>query len=124
VSIAFQSMMADAADEHEDLFGGRREGLYFAGLGFSAKAAHGVGNLIAGFLLYLISFPGNITAHGGANAHIAPEVIRNLGLTAGSGTAALLFVSAAIIAGWRIDRAAHTRIQQSLSDKRLVALDP
>lgn len=30
-AIAFASMMADAADEHEHLFGARREGLYFAG---------------------------------------------------------------------------------------------
>ncbi len=124
VSIAFQSMMADAADEHEDLFGGRREGLYFAGLGFSAKAASGVGTMIAGFLLYLIHFPGDLAAKGGIDAHIAPDVIRNLGLTAGSGTAALLFVSVACVAAWRIDRAAHSRIQNSLSAKRLVSLDP
>jgi GPH family glycoside/pentoside/hexuronide:cation symporter len=122
VSIAFQSMMADAADEHEDLFGGRREGLYFAGLGFSAKAASGVGSLVAGFLLDLIHFPTGIVAKG-VEAHIAPDIIRDLGLTAGSAPAALLFVSVVFIIGWRIDRAAHARIQQSLSDKRLVSID-
>jgi len=122
VSIAFQSMMADAADEHEDLFGGRREGLYFAGLGFSAKAASGVGSLLAGFLLDLIHFPSDLAAKG-VGVHIAPDIVRNLGLTAGSGTAALLFVSVAFVAGWRIDRAAHARIQQSLSDKRLVTVE-
>ena len=37
VSIAYPSMMADAADEHEHLFGRRREGLYFAGLGFASR---------------------------------------------------------------------------------------
>ena len=37
--IAYPSMMADAADEHELTFGSRREGLYFAGLGFAAKAS-------------------------------------------------------------------------------------
>src|SRR6202012_583047 len=36
--IGFQSMMADAADEHEILFGARREGLYFAGISLSVKA--------------------------------------------------------------------------------------
>ena len=32
ISVAYPSMMADAADEHELLYGHRREGLYFAGL--------------------------------------------------------------------------------------------
>ena len=44
-TIAFQSMMADATDEHEHLFGARREGLYFAGITFSAKASSGLGRL-------------------------------------------------------------------------------
>ncbi len=47
LTIGFQSMMADAADEHELLFGARREGLYFAGLSFSTKAASGLGGFIA-----------------------------------------------------------------------------
>lgn len=56
-AIAFPSMMADAADEHRHLFGRRREGLYFAGLGFAFKAATGLGVLVSGFLLDLIRFP-------------------------------------------------------------------
>ena len=55
--IGFQSMMADAADEHEILFGARREGLYFAGISLSAKASSGIGALIAGLVLDLIGFP-------------------------------------------------------------------
>ncbi|MBV8594210.1 MAG: MFS transporter, partial [Caulobacteraceae bacterium] len=47
IVIAYPSMMADAADEHELLFGRRREGLYFSGLGFAAKAASGLGVLLA-----------------------------------------------------------------------------
>ena len=43
VNVSYPSMMADAADEHEHLFGRRREGLYFAGLGFANKAAVSVG---------------------------------------------------------------------------------
>jgi GPH family glycoside/pentoside/hexuronide:cation symporter len=124
VSIAYQSMMADAADEHEDLFGGRREGLYFAGLGFSAKAASGAGNLIAGFLIDFIHFPVDLASKANASAHIAPDVVRNLGIWAGSAPAALLSVSAALIVFWRIDKTAHSRIQQSLSDKRLVHVEP
>src|SRR5262249_41953074 len=57
IFIAYPSMMADAADEHEDLFGTRREGLYFAGLGFAQKAAAGVGQMVGGFALDLMHFP-------------------------------------------------------------------
>jgi GPH family glycoside/pentoside/hexuronide:cation symporter len=57
IFIAYPSMMADAADEHEDLFGSRREGLYFAGLGFAGKAAVGMGQMVGGFALDLLRFP-------------------------------------------------------------------
>ena len=46
MAIAYPSMMADAADEHEVRFGARREGLYFSGLGFASKAATGLGQLV------------------------------------------------------------------------------
>ena len=69
-------MMADAADEHEFLFGTRREGLYYAGLNFSAKAASGLGALVAGLALDLIAFPTNLAAHGGANALIQAANLR------------------------------------------------
>lgn len=42
-SIAFRAMMADAADEHELMFGVRREGLFFSGLTLGIKAATGLG---------------------------------------------------------------------------------
>ena len=53
VFVSFNSMMVDAADEHDLLFGVRREGLYFAALSFSGKAALGVGAAVAGFALQL-----------------------------------------------------------------------
>lgn len=56
VAISFWSMLADAADEHEFLFHERREGLFFAGLTFSAKAAIAVGSLVAGVALDAIGF--------------------------------------------------------------------
>ena len=55
--VAHPAMMADAADEHEMLFGARREGLYFAGLGFASKAASGLGQVAAGFALDALHFP-------------------------------------------------------------------
>ena len=74
--IAYPSMMADAADEHELLFGARREGLYFSGLGFAAKAASGMGVLVAGMALDLIGFPKD--AGHGAHAVLAEPLLRRL----------------------------------------------
>src|SRR3546814_14013157 len=56
-AIALLSMIADAADQHEYLFGSRREGVYSAGYDFALKAAHGLGALVAGAILQLIDFP-------------------------------------------------------------------
>ena len=73
ITIAFQAMMADAADAHEYKFGTRQEGLYYAGLNFAVKAAGGLGALVAGVGLDVIHFPVNLAAHPGAAAAIPPE---------------------------------------------------
>ncbi|HXQ12859.1 MAG TPA: MFS transporter [Caulobacteraceae bacterium] len=121
VSIAFQSAMADAADEHEHLFGTRREGLYFAGLNFSAKAAVGLGSLIAGIGLDLIHFPTAIASQPDAIKHIRPEVIRNLGLLFGPGPAAITAVAVLIFIGYRLTKAQHATIQAELNARRAAA---
>ena len=84
-AIGFNSMMADAADEHEALFGTRREDLYFAGLNFAAKAASGLGALVAGIGLDVIGFPTNLAAKSGGGLHVDAHVVRGLGLTVGPG---------------------------------------
>ena len=44
-------------DEHEHETGKRQEGIFFAASSFSAKATTGIGNVIAGIALDLISWP-------------------------------------------------------------------
>lgn len=116
--IGFQSMMADAADEHELLFGARREGLYFAGLNFSVKAAAGAGVLIAGRALDLIGFPTGLAAHGGANAHISVWTLKALGLLYGPGAALITSLALIILLGYRIDRKKHAEILAELTRRR------
>jgi GPH family glycoside/pentoside/hexuronide:cation symporter len=111
--IGYQSMMADAADEHEHLFGARREGLYFAGINFSAKTSSGLGILISGVVLDLIGFPRGIAAQG-MNAHIAPAALRDLGLIYGPGAAIVSFISVTILFAYRLDRARHREILKAL----------
>ena len=119
VSVAFPSMMADAADEHEHLFDRRREGLYFAGLGFANKAAVGVGVLLAGIALDLVRFPKDIGKTVGA---LLPHDVQvRLVLIWGPFPAIVAVISMAMFLAYRITRARHAEIAAALRLKR--ALD-
>jgi GPH family glycoside/pentoside/hexuronide:cation symporter len=114
VFISFNSMMVDATDEHDLLFGVRREGLYFAALSFSGKAALGVGSLIAGFALqYISQFPRDLAAH--PNQVISAYSITTLGLMWGPGAALISALSAFAMSRYRISKRELHRIQSELS---------
>ena len=117
VAIAFQSAMADAVDEHEDMFGTRREGLYFASLSFAGKAATGLGTLVSGFLLDAIHFPNKLIASG-VDVAISHDVWRNLGLIAGPVGVLIAFCSIVFFWQYRLDRTAHAAIQGRLTIAR------
>jgi GPH family glycoside/pentoside/hexuronide:cation symporter len=112
VFISFNSMMVDATDEHDLLFGVRREGLYFAALSFSGKAALGVGSLVAGVALDLIHFPSDLAAH--PHQLIAPLTIIKLGVICGPGAAAISALSAFAMTRYRISKRELLRIQAEL----------
>lgn len=111
-AIAFPSMMADAADEHQHLFGRRREGLYFAGLGFAFKAATGLGVLLSGFALDLIGFPKEIGRQVGV---VLPQSLQQKVLFAwGPFGAVMVFGSMAILAAYAISRRRHAEVAAAL----------
>lgn len=121
LTVGFQSMMADAADEHELMFGARREGLYFAGLSFSTKAASGLGGLISGLALSAIGFPADLASKGGDNAHIAVSTITDLGLAYGIVPGAMTTACIIFTMFYRIDRKAYADIQEKLTARRALA---
>ena len=111
-AIAYPSMMADAADEHEHLFGRRREGLYFAGLGFAFKAATGVGVLLAGFGLDFLKFPREAGRTVGA---VLPEdVLVPLTLAWAPVPAVLGMVSLVLFFAYGISQRRHAEIAAAL----------
>jgi len=115
LAIAFPSMMADAADEHEFLFGARREGLYFSGLGFAMKAASGVGALAGGFALDLLRFPHDA---GQAGVSMSPATLDGLILAWGPAPAVLIAAGMVITWGYAIDRRRHDAITAELKARR------
>jgi glycoside/pentoside/hexuronide:cation symporter, GPH family len=117
-AIAFSSMMADAADEHEHLFGERREGLFFAAWAFASKASTGAGALIAGVVLQVIRFPTNLAERGGTSAVLPERMVDLLGLFYGPGAALLSLASAFTILFYRLDSKAHAAIMVDLVERR------
>jgi glycoside/pentoside/hexuronide:cation symporter, GPH family len=117
-AIAFSSMMADAADEHEHLFGVRREGLFFAAWAFASKAATGAGALIAGVVLQAIHFPTDLAEHGGSAAVLPEHLVRLLGLFYGPGAALLTLAAVLVTLLYRLDRKAHAAIIGELIERR------
>ena len=109
-------MMADAADEHELLFGRRREGLYFSGLGFANKAATGLGVLVTALALDLIQFPKDIGQQVGA---VLPHDVQ-VGLVVIWGPLASVgaVISLIIFAGYAISRQRHAEIAAELKVRR------
>ena len=116
--IGFQSMMADAADEHEHLFGARREGLYFAGISLSAKASSGVGSVIAGLVLDLIGFPHGLVGAGAPPLAIPAHAIRDLGLIYGPGAAVITSLSVLMLLRYRRGKADHEEVRAALVERR------
>jgi GPH family glycoside/pentoside/hexuronide:cation symporter len=119
IFIAYPSMMADAADEHEHLFRSRREGLYFSGLGFAGKAAAGVGTAVGGRALDLMDFPREVGRQ--AHAVVDESVLSSLALAWGPLPAALAVVGAVIFAPYAISRAKHEHILAALRRERAAA---
>jgi GPH family glycoside/pentoside/hexuronide:cation symporter len=117
--IAFLSIVADAADEHEYLFHTRREGLYFAGWSFAAKSATGAGLLIAGVVLQLIDFPTNLAEQGAAATTLPEHTVRWLGIAGGPGGALLSIVAIAMILLYRLDKGTHAQILAELNARRV-----
>ena len=117
--IAFQSMMADAADEHEWLFGVRREGLFFSGLILAFKAASGIGGLIAGVALDVIHFPIHLVSEG-TKAGIPAAVIARLGLISGPLPAIVVAIAPVFLLGYHLTRTKHAEILAKLKERHEV----
>ncbi|MBA4759302.1 MFS transporter [Sphingosinicella sp.] len=118
--VAFQSMLADTADEHEWLFGVRREGLFFSGLTLAYKGASGLGGLIAGIALDVVGFPADLASRPDA-FQLPSHVVERLGLIAGPLPALIVIVAPLFLFGYHLTRAKHKNIVVELEAMRTEA---
>ncbi len=116
-NVAFGSMVADIIDEHEYETGKRQEGIFFAASSFSAKATSGIGNVIAGIALDVISWPRGAQIKTAAD--VPPETLVNLGLVYGPIVAAFGFVSIWCYTHYRLTRQRHAEILTELARRRV-----
>jgi GPH family glycoside/pentoside/hexuronide:cation symporter len=110
-------MMADAADEHDYLFGARREGLYFSGLGFAGKAATGLGALVAGLARDVIRFPKGVTGQG-PTVTIPADILTGLATVAGPLAALVSAIATLLLIFYCIDRKRHEEVVRILHARR------
>lgn len=116
--VCFYSMIADAVDEHDHLFGVRREALYAAALMIGAKAATGLGAFLAGIGLQLIGF--TAPAQGGGATAVPENIATSMGLLWGPGGALLLLIAIPFIVRYRVDRARHAAVLASLASRHVL----
>lgn len=116
ITVFFGSMVGDTVDQHELLFGSRREGLFFSGVAFSAKAGSGLGAIFGGLVLDAIGFPHSPEELTGAR--LSALQIDGLGLAQGPLPVVFLAFSLLVLTRYRIDRREHRRIRAALHARR------
>ena len=109
-SILFTSMIADVVEDSELKTGRRQEGLFFAAAAFINKAVSGMGIFTSGMIIAAIHFP-----HDVKPGDIAPQIVRNLGLTYVPVQMVLYGVTVLLLVGYRISRKTHAETLRKLA---------
>ena len=114
--VAFGSMMADVADEHELQAGERQEGVFFGAVAFSAKATSGFGTLIGGVGLDVIGWPRG--EDGGVSVEVPAETLVDLGILYGPVVAGFSVAAIWCFTRYDLTRARHARVREALRVRR------
>ena len=114
--VATGSLAADSADEHELDTGRRQEGVFFAAISFSQKAASGCGTIVAGFALDLIDWPRGADVRTAAD--VPPATLVDLGLLYGPYVAGFAVVALWCFSHIRLTRERHEEILAELALRR------
>lgn len=111
--ISAMSALADIADEQELITRRRQEGIFYAARSFFAKASSGLGHLLAGIAIDVISFP--VGAEPGT---VDPETLFKLGLVDGPIAVVPGVIAVFFYLQYNLTRKRHTEIQEELAQRR------
>ena len=117
--VAFGSMMADVADEHEYESGVRQEGIFFGAVAFSAKATSGFGTLLGGLGLDFIGWPRGADVQSAAD--VPAQTLLDLGLFYGPVVAGFAVISLWCYTHYDLSRSRHAQIVEALTARRNAA---
>lgn len=111
--IVIDSQLVDIADDHEHRTGHRSEGL-FSIRTFAMKATSGIGGLIGGFGLDLISFPQNPVV-----GVVASETLNGLLFMSGPLYWIIVAASVGFMAMYQLSESRHAEILAELKEREL-----
>ncbi len=103
------SMMADVTDEDELINNRRREGIFFGANSFSAKAAVGVGSLIAGLVVDGVGLEMGMTPED-----VTPQMQNHLGLALGLSMSLLVGLGIGFFSRYPLNHSSYLRIRAGL----------
>jgi len=115
--VSFGSMVADIVDQHELQTGMRQEGIFFGAVSFANKTTTGLGTLIGGVALDLISWPTGTAIKTAAD--VPPETLFNLGLLFGPIVSGFAVLSVWCYSHYNLTREQHQDILDSLEKLRI-----
>lgn len=117
LNISVMSALADIADEHEVNTGRRQEGIFYSARTFFAKTTNGIGHVVAGIALdYYVIMPSHAVP-----GELPADTLFRLGVVDGPFAMVWGLISAALYAGYRIDKKYHAKIQETLAKRRAQA---
>jgi len=109
LTVMIGSMIADITDQHEEKYGSRNEGIYFAASSFATKAISGFGVVISGVVVDLAGIQRNATVET-----VNAESLRTLALAMGPGVLIMIGCTVMAASFYDLSQAEHSRIRQVL----------
>ncbi|MEM1132106.1 MAG: MFS transporter [Pseudomonadota bacterium] len=116
LTIIFTSMLADTIDRNELATGQRQEAIYSSALTFSLKATSGLGGLIAGAVLQLVSFPS-----GAEIGQVPSNTLTQLGAAVASMMLIFWLLALIILRLYPLSRKEHAQILTDIAAKRALS---
>ena len=109
LTVMIGSMIADITDQHEERFGSRNEGIYFAASSFASKAIGGFGIVISGFVVDLAGIQRGATVET-----IEQESLWTLALAMGPGVLLLIAITIIAASFYDLSHDRHSRVRAAL----------